>query len=197
VTLYLLPKLGTIATYLTADQTGWAFLSLKAYLLLLAGIVLYLTMEWIDRDVHSPWLAKIFDHSIHGAYSFLVGYVLVELSTRGPVALILITFILAVHLIGMNHILRHLRQANYDRFRWLYFLIVLTGSTLAAVTELPPTVIKLLTALLAGMIIVNAMSDEMPRGHQGRLRWYLLGVVFFIGAMILITKTAPPVITAG
>ena len=188
VTLYLLPKLSAITTYLAEGHSGWAFWHLQAYLLLLGGIVTYLTMERVDREtVNYPWLAKLLDHTVHGSYSFLVGYVLVELSDREPVALFLITVIMSLHLLGMNHILCHLKHANFKRHRYLYALAVVAGSMVASLTNFPPIALKLLTSLLAGMIIVNAMSDEMPRGEKGRLRWYLLGVSCFIAAVMVIT----------
>ena len=192
VTLYLLPKLGQITTTLTEGHTGYRFWTLQVYLIMLLGIVLYLTMERIDRETKRfPWLAKTLDHIIHGSYSFLVGYVLVELSGRTALALILITLIMAMHLVGMNHILSHLTHANFRRHRGFYALTVVLGSGVAGLTQFPATAIKMLTALLAGMIIVNAMSDEMPRGERGRLRWYLLGVTFFIGAVMLIMHVTP------
>lgn len=194
VTLYLLPKLTTITNYMIEGFAGWRFWTLQVYLLMLVGIVLYLVMERVDREtVKYPWLAKFLDHTIHGSYSFLVGYVLVELSARSPVSLVLITLIMGLHLVGMNHILSHLKHANFERHRIFYALTVVAGSLVAGLTQFPPHILKLLTALLAGMIIVNAMSDEMPRGEKGRLRWYLLGVGSFIGSVMLITIMDPDV----
>lgn len=194
VTLYLLPKLTKLTNYVSKSHEGWRFWTLQVYLLMLAGIVLYLVMERVDREtVDHPWLAKFLDHTIHGSYSFLVGYVLVELSARSVVSLILITLIMGLHLVGMNHILSHLKHANFERHRISYALTVIAGSLVAGLTQFPPGILKLLTAQLAGMIIVNAMSDEMPRGPKGRLRWYLLGVGTFIGSMMVITLMDPVV----
>ena len=188
VTLYLLPKLSTITNALTAEFRGWGFWNLQVYLVLLFGIILYLAMEILDREtVRFPALAKAFDHLVNGSYSFLVGYVLVELSGRNPLSILLVTLIMGAHLMGMNHILSHLKQANYRQHRPFYALTVVAGAAVGALTDFPTVVLKFMTALLAGMIIVNAMSDELPRTEKGRLRWYLFGVACFIGSVMLIT----------
>lgn len=187
VTLYLLPKLSRINQKLTADFHGWEFLNLRMYLVLLAGIVIYLAMEILDREtLRFPALGKAFDHLVNGAYSFLVGYVLVEFSGRNSLSILLITLIMGAHLLGMNHILSHLQKANYRKNRGWYALTVIAGAGLGALTEFPGTLSKFLTALLAGMILVNSMSDELPRGQKGKLRWYLFGVVIFIVSVGLI-----------
>jgi len=187
VTLYLLPKLSRINQLMVSEYHGWAFLNLRMYLTLLAGIVLYLAMEILDRETtRFPALAKVFDHFVNGSYSFLVGYVLVELSGRNSLSILLITLIMGSHLLGMSHILSHLKQANYRRNRVWYAFTVIAGAALGAFTDLPGTGLKFLTALLAGMILVNSMSDELPRGQKGKLRWYLLGIGAFIGSTMLI-----------
>lgn len=188
VTLYLLPKLSIITNYLTAEFRGWSFWTLQVYLLMLAGIILYLAMEIFDRETEKhPIVAKIFDHLVNGSYSFLVGYVLVELSGRNSLSILLITIIMGLHLMGMNHILSHLKQANYGKHHYWYALTVVAGAALGKFTDFPAVVLKFLTAILAGMIIVNAMSDELPRGQKGKLRWYLFGITSFILAIMLIT----------
>ena len=45
------------------------------------------------------------------------------------------------------------------------------------------------TAFTAGIILVNLMSEESPRGKEGRLRYFLLGVGVFAVVSILIPRT--------
>ena len=35
------------------------------------------------------------------------------------------------------------------------------------------------TALVAGVILVDVIGDELPRGKTGRLPWFLVGVAVF------------------
>jgi hypothetical protein len=65
-------------------------------------------------------------------------------------------------------------------------LLVVLGYVLAVVTELPDVTIVSGTAFTAGMILVNVMSEELPSGKEGRLRYFLAGVGVFVVTAFLI-----------
>ena len=68
-------------------------------------------------------------------------------------------------------------------------MLVVFGYVLGVVTELRESTIVSATAFIAGIILVNVMSEELPRGKQGRLRYFLVGVGVFALVSILIPRT--------
>ena len=63
------------------------------------------------------------------------------------------------------------------------------GYALGAVTELRESTIVIATALTAGIMLVNVMSEELPRGKEGRLRYFMVGVGVFAVMSVLIPRT--------
>ncbi len=62
------------------------------------------------------------------------------------------------------------------------------GYVLGLVTELRTSLVVIATAFIAGIILVNVMSEELPRGKEGRLRHFLLGVGVFAVVSVLIPR---------
>jgi hypothetical protein len=89
-------------------------------------------------------------------------------------------------MMGMSNLLQHHRPQGYLKVRWLLVLLVVIGGTVALVTELPRAVINATTAYLCGIILLNVLAEELPIGHRHRLRWFLLGVGFFLAVTLWI-----------
>ncbi len=195
VLLYLLPKIGriTLARVGANGTVDVAFLDLQMYYVLLAAIVTYLAMIHLDRGASrlAP-LASAFDYAVHGTYSLLLGYVFVEVSSANVLVNLLIAAILALHLTGMNHLLRSSRTAGFDRAgRWFYFLLVLSGAGLALTTELPGATVDSVTAFLAGIILVNVISEELPMHDARRMPWFLTGIGFYLAIYFAVLTLDP------
>ncbi len=190
VIIYLLPKIARV----TAGTIGidplaeLQFNDLWMYMLLLAGIVAYLVMLHLD-DTLGPSTARLFDTFAHGAYSFLVGYVFVEMSSAYLSINVAMAVIFALHLLGMNHLFRQSWPAQFDhKGRWAFTLLLLAGVGAGFLTELSKTAINAITAFLAGVILVNVIAEELPLNHQHRVPYYLLGLgLFMLFAFTLLT----------
>ena len=194
VILYMLPKISRISVGLIDPDIDYlSVVHMQHYLLILAAVVIYITMKRLgNASDQTSIIANTFHYTVHGAYSFLIGYVLVELSAHESVANLLITLILSLHLMGMNHLHRRTFRQGYDRVaRWIYFLLILLGAGLGVFTELPGRFIDSMTSFLAGIILVNVMVEELPLGKLDRLAWYLIGVGCFIIATFATTALVP------
>lgn len=195
VVLHLLPKIAGIAGVAPKSPVGFALAvyDLWPYYVLLAGVVTYLCTLALDRMEGAPaGIARGFDFAVHGAYSALVGYVFVELSSSHAEVNGLVAVILGAHLLGMNHILRGTRREGFDAAaRWVLFLLVLAGTAVGLATEIPARLIYTVTAFLAGIILVNVISEELPLRHQNRLPWFLVGVSLYLIATLLIARLDP------
>jgi hypothetical protein len=191
VMLYMLPKLSAM-TLLSRDlhPDSHLFVHLRAYLVLLAGIVLYLIIDRLDQSprYRDKKTARMMDYGIHGIYHLLAGYIAIELPAPGLVTHILISVILVLHVMGMSNMLRHKRPEGYLIARWFLFVLVLLGGLMGLLTELPKPLINVTTAFLCGIIILNVISEERPNGKEGKLAWFLLGVGAFLVTMFTIVN---------
>ena len=191
VMLYMLPKLSAM-TLLTQDlyPDSHLFVHLRAYLVLLAGIILYIIIERLDRSprYRNNKTARLMDYGVHGIYHLMAGYVAIELPGTGLTTHALISVILVLHVMGMSNMLRHKRPEGYLIARWFLFVLVLLGGAVGLLTELPKPLINATTAFLCGIIILNVVSEELPTGNSGKLVWFLLGVGVFIVTMYTIAS---------
>ena len=108
VTLYMLPKLSrvTVAFIAANPDAPWA-LHYRAYFILLFGIVVHLVFERLSRmSSRGAHAAKWLEVGGMALYSFLIGYVAVELPRSEIRYHVLANVILALHLMGMVHRLR-------------------------------------------------------------------------------------------
>ena len=192
VTLYMLPKLSNVTVRFVAanPDASWA-LQYRAYFILLFGIVVHLVFERLSRmSTRGANAARWLEIAVLALYSFLIGYVAVELPRSEIRFHILANVIFALHLMGMVHRLRtRYPSAHAGWGRIGFALLVLLGYVLGVVTELREATIVTGTAFIAGIILVNVMSEELPSGKEGRLRYFLVGVGVFAVMSILIPRT--------
>ena len=192
VTLYMLPKLSRVTVrFITANPDApWA-LQYRAYFILLLGIVVYLVFERVSRmSTEGASAARWLEVAVLAFYSFLLGYVAVELPRSEIRFHVLANVILALHLMGMVHHLRIRYPTAHSRWLRIGFaLLVVFGYVLGVVTEFLEATIVSATAFIAGIILVNVMSEELPRGREGHLRYFLVGVLVFAVMSVLIPRT--------
>ncbi len=194
VVLSMLPKVGVMsADAARAQPAAHPFVYLQAYLMLLLGIVLYILIDRLDQSESSRnrLVARSLDYGAHAAYSFVVGYLCIELPEDGLFRHGLAASILILHLMGMSNLLRHHRPDGYPTARWFLATLVLLGGATGLVTQLPKTAMSAANAFLCGIIILNVVSEELPIGHKGRLRWFFLGVSFLLVVMGVLLSWPP------
>jgi hypothetical protein len=190
--LYLLPKIARITAKATGldPATELAFQDFRMYFLMLTGVAAYLVMLHLSTgQTRLSAIARAFDYLVHGAYSLLISYVFVEMASENEGINALICVIFALHLLGMNHVLRAIRTTGFDgAARWVYFALVLVGAALGLTTELPNPLVHGTTAFLAGIILVFVISEELPLKYPGRVPWFLLGAALFVAATWVVVQ---------
>lgn len=188
VTLYMLPKLSEATfKFIVANPEARLVVQYRAYLILLLGIVVYLVFERASRvSAGGATAAKWFEVAVQGLYNLMVGYVAVELPRPEISFHVLAAVTLALHLMGMTHLLRtRYPSAHTGWSRIVFTLLVILGYVLGLVTELNQGVVVSVTAFIAGIILVNVMSEELPKEKEGQLSYFLVGVTVFTTVAIL------------
>jgi hypothetical protein len=188
VTLYMLPKLSSATTgFIVSNPEGWSPAQYRLYIILLLGIVVYLISERASRiSSGGATMARMFELMVQGSYNFLIGYIAVELPRPELSYHLLSAVILALHLMGMTHLLRrHQPSLHQGWWRIAFASLVVLGYTLGLVTEVHGGIVLSVTAFISGIILVNVMSEELPKEKEGELGYFLAGVAVFSAVALL------------
>jgi hypothetical protein len=205
VFVYILPKLSDkqlVLAGVASEHPILDYLHHHAYLVALAGLTAYFGValvaerleETTDKQKPIETTRKRLE-SIHiagfAAYSLLVGYLFADLPRSGVLPFTLFTAIMCLHFVGRDHVLAERYGALYHRaIRWMFVAAALVGWVIGAATTVPPATVALWFAFLAGSITLNAIEEELPRGHHGRF-WPFVGGAALFTALILLLERFP------
>jgi hypothetical protein len=118
-------------------------------------------------------------------YNALVGYLLVEQLRQGMGRLAVFTGAMALHFLVNDFGLREHHRRRYQRTgRWVLAGAVLLGMVLGLRGAFTPLVLSLLTAVLAGGVVLNVLKEELPAARNSSFGAFLLGAVGY-GALLL------------
>jgi hypothetical protein len=174
------------ASFVKASGEGLLFAEQRIYLGALAGFVVFYGLEHIvlasrtRGRLHAGdgagdavyWL----ELAGFAAYSWLIGYLLVERATAGAIALALYAVAMALHFYVVGHSLREEHGRAYDRAgRWVLTASVLAGWFVGAITHMPETFLSRLFALLVGGVVITSVRAELPREGEGQFWPFCLG----------------------
>ena len=116
----------------------------------------------------------------YAAYSALIGYLLIERSERGEVALVIYALAMAIHFLVVNHALAEEHGELYRRHgHWVLAASILAGWVLGIVAPLSEIALARLFALLAGGVVIASLRSELPDDRRGRFWPFCAGAVLF------------------
>lgn len=120
-------------------------------------------------------------------YNALIGHLLVWQASRGMGPLILLTMTMALHFLVNDYALREHHQTRYRRAgRWVLSVAVLLGTSVGLAGVVPPLVVSLLVAFLAGGVVLNVLKEELPAANESRFGAFLLGMLGYAALLLLI-----------
>lgn len=194
VFLHLLPELHE-GQHALREGAGVKLASaqVEIYLVALVGLVVFYGLERMathsrraNRERGKPDETSAGAFAIHigsfAIYNVLIGYLLV----RGEQSdMLLYACAMGLHFVVNDHALREHHKGRYDRFgRWLLAGSVLAGWALALRFEVPRLAVELMTAVLAGGVILNVMKEELPQERESRFWAFLAGCAAY-GALLI------------
>ena len=119
-------------------------------------------------------------------YVWLVAYLLVH-EAESMKSEIVYTAALAVHFLTIDNSLREEHGDVYHRRgRFVLAAMAIVGWACGLVIHLGPQTIALITAFIAGAVIVNSTIEELPRERQGRFVPFLLGGLVYGGILLFL-----------
>ena len=159
----------------TAGSDLYSFLTHHVYLMALVGFAVYLGVVLLAKNIRksrtgseikvtsAPLILHIGLASLVG-YNFLIGYLLSEQPTHHTKAMVLLGLAMAIHIAGIDLVMRDYITRPYDRFAGIIFAVAVYAGWLAgAITEIADASLLLLYAFLGGGLIVIATIYELPR----------------------------------
>lgn len=167
-----------------------------AYLAALAGLavfygleVLAVTSRQTRRREESADIAARHVFVLHMAafalYNAIVAQVLVNWDDSASLSLF--TFALAVHFLVVDYGLRDHHKQDYDRVgRYALAGTFAAGFGGALFVEPPDAVIAIMSAFLAGGIVLNVLKEEMPAERESKFLAFAGGLVGYALLLIVV-----------
>ena len=174
-----------------------AFLAHHAYLLALAGFVLYFGLADVAKAPRTSQTVMVEPGKPHSvvyilvlalaAYCFLIGYLIGEHPEHRYEPVIIFALAMTIHMAGVDHTMRDQHAKFYDRiFRYVLATATFLGWLLGMVTTVPDVIFALVFSFVVGAIIVVAFLYELPVVMGGRRYWlFVAGVTGFSGLLLI------------
>jgi hypothetical protein len=125
----------------------------------------------------------------YALYAFVVSYSMAHTMEAGGNQLALFVIAMGLHFVGVGHGLRHERQALYDTWgRYLLAAAPLLGWMVAFFLPLGDAAADMLLGFVAGSLIMNTVTLELPGRKDGRFFSFLAGGAAYAAVLLL---TAP------
>jgi hypothetical protein len=197
VFIHLLPELGEgqeviRQAFVEAVGEGWTFLENHVYLVALFGLAVFYGLERAASSSprHRREAGKADTTTAVGVfwlhvcsfalYNFIIGYLLLHRLATGFQDLALFFVAMALHFVVNDHGLReHHKEAYLRTGRWVLASAAVLGWVVAFLTEIPEAAIAVLTAFLAGGVVLNVLKEELPEERESRFWAFALGAAFY------------------
>ena len=179
VFLHLLPELAEgnerLREVLGEEHERSLLLGLEIFLVALLGFVVFYGLERLARQRGSDRGVFRVHLSSFLVYNGIIGYTLPLTWRTGAAFAALFTVAMGLHFVLTDRGLEEHYGERFDRWppRLLLAGALLVGWALAAV--LAPTsgvVVSVLTAFLAGGILLNVFSSELPDSRRSHFGWF-------------------------
>ena len=100
-------------------------------------------------------------------YNAIIGYLLLQGEYQSKWGMLLYFIAMGIHFVTNDKGLRATHKEDYDRYgRWVLAVSITIGWIIAAFTEVNILVISVLSAFIAGGVILNVMKEELPEERE-------------------------------
>lgn len=195
VFLMVLPKLASQQAILERASSDWppiTYLYDHAYFAAMLGfVVFYKLSASAEDDSGQVWEGLQRSAATLGlvVYSFLVGDAISAHSPSGLAATSLVTLALGLHVLGLYHVVYPHFGAFWARLRWLLAASVAAGWFTGAFVPIQEAAHAVLSAFLAGGIIIHVAVHELPNERRP--------LAFFVGVGIFALLLKLALVAAG
>ena len=202
VLLRILPKLAEKQDDLMAgpDLGLRGFLEHHTYLVAMVGLVVYYGISRVAaygaagtdssslRRYRAALIAAIVGY---GAYSALIGYLIVNRLHLGLFSMVLITVGMATLFLVSDHgLCKKWPELYHSWIRWILASALLAGWAMGVWIEVAPNVVALWYAFLAGLMLITTIGEKLSIDQSGSFWPFLAGVVTFTLLLLILEQTS-------
>ena len=200
VFLHLLPELAegseSIGEALDNVLDPTPLLELGIFLVALVGFTVFYGLERLAQHSANRGGSRRRVFWLHlGSflvYNALITYTMPLRVRTGLAFAVLFTIAMALHFVLTDRGLEEHYSAMFSRGPRLALAGALIGGWLLAALFAPTSalVVSLLTALLAGSILLNVFKDEVPTSRRSSFPWFVIGLTLYAGILAGVTALA-------
>jgi hypothetical protein len=188
VLIYLLPEL--VAHQDTVGELVGGvvpFYDHDVFLLALVGLVLFYGLEKAARIRRRAVFLEEVAIGVFALYYAVIGKLLWDQAATPDASLPLFTAAMALHFLVVDQGLReHHREAYAAVGRWVLSGAVLAGWFVGWLAALPDGVIGVMLGVVAGGVVLIALTQELPSEREGSFGSFLAGTVVAAVVFMLI-----------
>jgi hypothetical protein len=191
VFVQLMPELGA-AQHVLAQSTSLPVRvqGRAIYFCALLGFLTFNALEFMRRQLPEAGDADTEPRSFRmhigsfAVYVGLVSYLLLHTLEHSTRSIVFYAFAMAAHFLAIDHALRREHGTRYlQAGRWWLAAMAIVGWAAGVLFAMPPPVVSLLLAFVAGAVIINSAVAELPTGKDGRMLPFIAGGVIY-GALL-------------
>lgn len=183
VFVHVLPEVTAAGRHLEARYAALETVEGHAHLLALAGFVGFYGLERFvrrrratSRGDATPMGVFWVHVGSFAVYNGLIGYLLFHREAPGVGGVLLFGGAMGAHFLVNDFGLRHDHERTYARVgRWVLAGSVLGGAAVGAATHVPPALLGIPYAVLAGGVVLNVIKEELPAERESRFGAFALG----------------------
>jgi hypothetical protein len=200
VFVHLLPELATASEEFVeaTEGRGLAFAHHRVHLAALLGFILFYGLQhMVSWSPQGQGQGN--QHAAHGIryrilggsyalYVFIVSYLMAHNMEAGEGRLALFALAMGLHFLGLAHGLRHESHALYESWgKHVLAGAAIIGWAVAFLAPLPESTTHTLLGFVAGSVIMNTATSELPKEKEGRFLAFLIGGLVYAGFLVLIS----------
>lgn len=199
VFVHIFPEIGKAQEYFyTSDFTFLHLLDYHAYLISLAGFLLFYGMEYFARksyteNLHERNIRKVGDHifwvhsTINISFNFMISYLIFDDEFPSSFGLILFFIAMLTHLMIMDYDSFEYNKELYQRYgKWVYICANLLGFLTAVIFDVRESVFLIIFAFLGGGMILNVIKEELPEDKKSNYAGFLIGALVYSAVLIIV-----------
>lgn len=197
VFLHLLPELSDYQEELQGRlRSSLHFLEHHIYIVAMLGLAIFYGLEQLaksskkhnqERSGMNKASAGVFWIHIgsFALYNAIIGYLLLKGEYQSRWGMVFYFIAMGVHFITNDKSLRAAHKEDYDRYgRWLLVVSIFAGWLVGALFEVNDLLISVLSAFLAGGVVLNVMKEELPEERESSFPAFFAGMTGY--AMLLL-----------
>ena len=197
VFMHLLPELEEYQKGFDASFRNFTFLESHIYIIALLGLVIFYGLEQLAKNSKrhggesGAYKASFNVFWVHigsfALYNAIIGYLILRGEYQSQWGMLLYFVAMGIHFVTNDKGLRATHKEDYDRYgRWLLAVSITVGWLLAVFTEVNILILSMLSAFLAGGVILNVMKEELPEERESSFPSFFSGVLGYAILLLLL-----------